>query len=508
MQLSTPTPAPDRVALPAGPNSASPTNKRDLPLHTPASPPSASSIDLRIGERIRGFVLLNRVGLILGLMSFILGSVWAAAIRPFDAPDEPAHLMAVMHVRRLHTLPEIHYDFSVPGGVIVNTYIDQATVDYARSTGITNQYVLGPQESFQAPLYYVVAGLLSHLVPSDPQYVLYVSRLVSVLFGAIMIYFCWAAARVLAPERPLLAVGAAGAIACLPQFCFNSSSVSNDSTINCIAVATLYFSFRGLRDPAYDPWMIRAGAMLGLAFLAKSSAMALIPVVGLVWLFRLFQFEPGQSFARWSVRIKRALRMGAGGAATALAICGWYIIRNIMVYGEPTGLRDAAIYNADKLPWYDFARPEVRDFFITSTWNSFWGVFGWMNIGMPDAFYDQTRIIGPLFAGLSVIAAIWLLARWRAERKPLPPLVWQSTLIMAVIVALITTTHVLISVKIDFQAQGRYLFLMLFPLSLVFMGGVFVLTRSWLSRALAITVPLLWLLAWNIIAIARVWTAA
>src|SRR5947209_6640627 len=70
-------------------------------------------------------------GLVLALISFWLGLLWVAAIPPLGAPDEPAHLQAVMQVRKQHILPEVHYDFSAdPQGQIVGTPADAATQEY------------------------------------------------------------------------------------------------------------------------------------------------------------------------------------------------------------------------------------------------------------------------------------------------------------------------------------------------------------------------------------------
>src|SRR4051794_34540781 len=56
---------------------------------------------------------LRQPGLALAVISFGLGLVWAAAVGPLGAPDEPAHLQAVMQVRKLHILPEVHYVFAL-----------------------------------------------------------------------------------------------------------------------------------------------------------------------------------------------------------------------------------------------------------------------------------------------------------------------------------------------------------------------------------------------------------
>ena len=82
-----------------------------------------------------------------------------------------------------------------------------------------------------------------------------------------------------------------GVIALLPEFSFNNARVGNDSLVNCLGAAAFYVWFRGLRQPEYDPWMLRAGVVVALAVLAKLTAVALIPGLALVVLFRAFQRE-------------------------------------------------------------------------------------------------------------------------------------------------------------------------------------------------------------------------
>src|SRR5205814_817857 len=156
----------------------------------------------------------------------------------------------------------------------VDTPVDTPTLAYTRAQGKTDPYILSPYEGVQPPLFYLAAGLASQLVPPDPVAVLYASRLVAALFGAGTVYFCWAATRQLAPGAPHWAVAVAGVVLLLPQFCFNSASAANDSAANCASAAAFYFWFRGLRQPDYDRLMLRAGAAVGLAILAKLTALA------------------------------------------------------------------------------------------------------------------------------------------------------------------------------------------------------------------------------------------
>src|SRR5437764_13798438 len=104
----------------------------------------------------------NWIGLVLAGASFVLLLAWAFAVRPLNAPDEPAHLQAVMLLRETGRLPEIHFDFSAhsPATVVGQPASIRARM-YAQALGIRDELVLTPYESSQPPLYYICAAAAS-----------------------------------------------------------------------------------------------------------------------------------------------------------------------------------------------------------------------------------------------------------------------------------------------------------------------------------------------------------
>ena len=261
---------------------------------------------------IRHFIC--QPGFILAAVNFCVGLVWISVIQRLDAPDEPAHLQAIMQVRREHRLPEVHFAPGSRAGEIIGSPSDAETRAYIlkrrSKLPVNDEYIVLPYKSVQPPLYYVAAGLVAQLVPPNPRTVLYVGRLVAVFFGAASVYFCWLAIGELAPREPIWAIASAGAVALLPEFCFTNAHAANDSAVNLAATAAFYVWIRGLRHTDFDRQLLGAGAMLGLAFLCKLTAAVLVPGLALVILFRMFQAHP--SALGWSNWLKRALSMVAG----------------------------------------------------------------------------------------------------------------------------------------------------------------------------------------------------
>ena len=234
-----------------------------MSVFTPYVPAPATE---RASKRSGTLFDLPKMGLVVALVSLWLGIMWVGAVPPLNAPDEPAYLQAVMETRNKRMLPEIHFDFSNnPSGTLVGEPGDAAAHEYALQHNQGDFIRLIPYQNSQPPLYFMIAGPAAMLLPSDPQIILYASRLISVLLGAGVVFFSWAAMRELAPRHAMWAVGGAAVIALLPEFCFNNARAGNDSLAYCFGAAAFYVWFRGLRKPGYDRWMLRAGAAVGLA---------------------------------------------------------------------------------------------------------------------------------------------------------------------------------------------------------------------------------------------------
>jgi hypothetical protein len=453
--------------------------------------------------RRRGGIPGRRPGLAVFVAALWLGLLWAAAIRPLNAPDEPAYLQTVAQVRRERALPEIHFDFSrTPTGEVVGAPGDAAVRAYAAAAGFADPIRQLAYQTVQPPLYFLVTALATQPAPPDPAILLYLSRLVSVVFGAGVVYYAWAATRELSPRAPLWAAGVAGVIALLPEACFNNARAGNDSLVNCLGMASFYVWLRGLRRPEYDRRMLRAGALVGLALLAKLTATALIPGLALVVIFRAFQ---GRAAAEnWRALTARGLRLAAGALGALILVSGWWFARNMVAYGEPSGTAAANAFWRLNLPRLDWGNPAARWDFAQGNWRSFWGAFGWQNILMPQEYYDQALTVSLVLLGLSVLAGLALIVRWALGRAVVAPHVWQSVLVMAVVAAVLLYGFVQFSGTVALQAQGRYLYLLLLPAALLFTGGLRALAPGRVGKLIALSIPLLWLGVWNTVGVALV----
>jgi hypothetical protein len=448
---------------------------------------------------------MRQPGLILAVISFLVGLLWMAVIQPLDAPDEPGHLQAIMQVRKQHIIPEIHYALGNPAGEITGPQVDPETRAYIEKLlpklPVNEQYFLVPYESFQPPLYYLAAGLVTQLVPPDPQTVLYIGRLLAILFGAGTVYFCWLTARELAPQAPMWAIASAGVVALLPQFCFNSAHAGNDSTVDLAATVAFYVWIRGLRHPEFDRRLFGAGATLGLALLSKLTAVALIPGFSLVILFRIFQVRPTVlGLGNW---LKRALFMIAGATLGTVMVCGWWFVRNVFTYGEPTGTRAALRFFAGRFIKADFTLPRAAGDLWRYTLESLWGRFGWNDITLPHEVYRFCNSAALILICLSVLTGIGVFGLWVTGRRS-PDVTWPAFLVFLAVGLTLLAGYLQFNKAIGYQPQARYFFIMLLPGALLLTGGLYTLATRRTRRLAAFGILFLALAVLNVFALVTV----
>lgn len=469
---------------------------------------TANSTTERIGHFIR------QPGFILALISFLVGLVWMAVIPQLDALDEPAHLQAIMQVCKQHIIPEIHYLTGNAAGEIVRPPGDPETVAYISKLRpklpVNDDYVLVPDESWQPPLYYLAAGVVTQLVPPRPQTVLYFGRLLAIFFGAATVYFCWLATRELAPQAPGWAVASAGVVALLPQFCFNSAHVSNDSTVTLTATAAFYVWIRGLRDPEFDQRLFGAGAMLGLAILSKLTALALIPGLALVMLFRMFQVRPCES--GWGNWLKRSLYMIAGATLGTVLVCGWWFVRNVFTYGEPTGTAETLRSFAARFPKADFSLPRTIRDLVRYTLENLWGRFGWNDITMSQEVYRVCNTAALFLLSLSILAGIGMFVLWAMRKKRTlsiakgsPDTVkWQISLVFLAIGLMLLAGFIRFNKTVVYMPQARYFFILLLPGALLLTGGLYAFAARRVLRVAVFSLLFIGLGSLNALALATV----
>lgn len=222
----------------------------------------------------------------------------------------------------------------------------------------------------------------------------HIVRFFSVALGALTVVMAYLLTRELFPtenRHNWLALSAVALTAFNPMFLFISSSVNNDNLSNAIASTLLVFTARLLtrRERIGARSILLLGTIAGLGMLAKFNLGFLLPVIGLALLV-----------ISWHARSWRL--MVSGGLITAglvVTISGWWYVRNMQLYSDPTGLNMfLQIVGRRSIPANLPQLWSERETFLMS----YWGLFGGVNLPLPAWMYSA-------FNGLALLAVVGLL---------------------------------------------------------------------------------------------------
>ncbi len=338
----------------------------------------------------------------------LLGLVYSLTTPLFEAPDEVWHYAYVRYLAEEHTLPAL---------------------DAADNPAY--------QEVAQPPLYYAVAALVSSgiqdddledLMWSNPGFgyqaggtvndnknmlihtereafpwrgavlALHLARFVSLALGLLTVLAAWGLGREVFPGSPA-ALGVAAVVAFTPQFLFISGVASNDSAAAALATAALWALARIINRGLSPRRSLIAGLLIGLAALAKTSNLLLVPLA-------LMAFASVQVCKCASRNSRLAIgdwALGIGHWAlvilAAFAVGGWWYLRNGLLYGEPFGFRVHA-----NTPWGRTAPASLLTLLreLPAVYRSFWGAFGWGHVEYPAWVYLTLGVL------VAVSLAGWL----------------------------------------------------------------------------------------------------
>lgn len=218
-------------------------------------------------------------------------------------------------------------------------------------------------------------------------------RFLSVALGAGTVLLTYALGRALFPKQPVIALLAAAFTAFNPMFIFISAVINNDNLSTLLATALLLLVVRLLKradDPPGWCFYLLLGVTAGAGMLAKFQIGFMLPIIALVLLFVTLRQRD------W-----RPLVIGGtiSGGLTVL-IAGWWYWRNFDLYGDATGInvfldivgRRAVPADLHQL-WTE------RETFMMA----FWGLFGGVNVPLPDGFYTAFNVVAAVaLAGLAI----------------------------------------------------------------------------------------------------------
>lgn len=234
-------------------------------------------------------------------------------------------------------------------------------------------------------------------------------RLFSALIGLGTLLVIHACGRLLWPQRPGNALLATALVAFLPQYAFLHGAITNDPLIIFFATLALYqltrivnreLSIANCQLSIHHSQLIFLGFTIGLAMLSKTAGLLLLVFVAgyvfvIVWL---------------STDGSKGLGQAIGAAALiilpALAVAGWWLWRNWLLYGDMTAASQFVALAGGERPFTLRQVWSEMDRVLLSTF----AYFGWMNVRAPEWVYT-------VWGGIVVVAGLGWLWGIAGERR-------------------------------------------------------------------------------------------
>jgi hypothetical protein len=213
-------------------------------------------------------------------------------------------------------------------------------------------------------------------------------RVLSVLMGAGTVWAVYKVGRDVFPDRPEMAVGAAGLAAFIPEFLFISGAVNDDNGAALFGALALWAMVRILRKGPALRRCVGLGAALGLGLLSKLTVIALVPTAGLVVAVIAWRNRSWRDLFLWGLVVF---------GLAALLFAPW-VIRQVVLHGDPIGMsQEVEGFGEPERP------PSLADLWPDLYWlrTSFWGRLGANQIPLSGWIYVVLDIVTLLaLAGL------------------------------------------------------------------------------------------------------------
>lgn len=418
--------------------------------------------------------------ILLILAGYLTATVCYAFWTPaWQVPDEPAHYNYARYLAENGRFPVLQagdYPHAYLEEIKAKRFPPDMSVDPIR------------YESHQPPLYYILAaGVYTLFAGASLAARLVAMRLLSVLLGAGTILLAYVLVRENFPSRPYLAWGTAAFMAFLPMHIAITAGVNNDALAELMLAAILLWLLRYLRRrpgrqvPMHVRDWLPLGLLLGLGLLTKTSVYVALPTAALVILWGEGRLAPKGR------RMPAVLRGWLVSFGIALLIALPWYVRNVLTYGGldilGLGRHDAIttgqLRTAEWLAANGFAA--LMGNFARTTFQSFWGQFGWMGVLLDSRLYALLALL----SGLAAFGALWWLVRWLFQRTHLYPHEARALAVLGWSALLTVLGYLWYNLQFV-QHQGRYLFPALIPIGLAFAAGLYQITSHVGARPTAL----------------------
>lgn len=331
-------------------------------------------------------------------VSVILGLTYGLTIPLFESSDEFSHLQVIRFIATERTLPPpVFPDRRADSGEAMARFLMFHNPPFYYAPPL--YHALGAALTFWSPMEDLPARLIPNpawergwspesttdpwnkniyvhlpdetLIQSATLRAAMFLRLISLLLACVPVVCAYRMALLLWPERPIMALAAAGFVALNPQYIATAASVTNDLLLCALFSLAVLAMVKAIANQGWgwQRWAL-LGAGVGLAALVKQSALLLLPLgaVAIVW----------QTAGADSRAGRKGLVDGIAFGLTALCVGGWWYGMNAVRYGDLLGTA-THVQSQVALTGFDLQA-------AVNSFRSYWAAFGW-GIPAPVWFY-------------------------------------------------------------------------------------------------------------------------
>ncbi len=348
----------------------------------------------------------TKLALLLAGLHFTGAAIYGLIVPVFEGPDESAHFEYIRFIALNWRLPNVLTEYG--GYAAVGThgplYHTIAAVavqsldltDTAALPATNPQATSGDFDILSNKNGHIHTALEAWPYRADIIRAVHIARLISAAFGALTVAATVLLAARISTRVALLAGLFVGA---LPEFLFLGSLANNDVPGAALAACSILLLVRYWEHPGWKS-ALPAGLAIGLTILAKVGGVWLLPLAAITVLL--------QRRSAWKPLFTEGLLILAG----CLLVSGWWMVMNIVRYGDPTALTgNLALMPGEQLDYTNLATLYAM---IRRTTFTFWAVFGATTIAAPDWVYVTLTLLA-----LIALAGIGLVQRPPAQRAVL-----------------------------------------------------------------------------------------
>jgi len=405
------------------------------------------------------------LALVLIVMGYLLtAALYAWQTPKWQAPDEPAHYNYIVALAETGQVPVLQ------AGDYPAAYLEEI-----KARKFPSDMSIAPirYEFHQPPLYYALGALVYRATAQQSFAMQFLAlRLLSVLLGAILVVVAYKVVMAVYPDDRTLGLVTAAFVATVPMHVAMTAAINNDTMAELLIALTLWLLLRPASEETALRMRLATGLVLGLGLLTKiTTLVAFLAVPVVLWLrYREHATVEMKQGKRWNEVVKGlAVIWGV-----AVLIGGPWLVRNALVYGHADifglGRHNAVVVGQPRTAeWLaQYGPKEYAQRFLSTTFHSFWGQFGWMGVPMNARVYDFLLMIS-FFAVLGCLLYVWDI--WRVDGASRPPELMIGWITLGTVLVLTVLSYLWYNLTFV-QHQGRYLFPALIPIGMFFSVGL------------------------------------